>query len=246
MSNYSDNRMTRFLTGKSFYLVLGLCLAAAGTAAYLAVGSALGEPEPQPLDQPLPQLQEWGFPQYEEAGRSQSGVAVSSSQPPVSSVAPQSSYSQPESAAADSRQSAVPKPSPNSQFVLPLSGEIITAYSNGELIKSETLGDWRTHNGLDLAAEEGTPVAAAAEGTVTSVRSDPLWGFVVEIDHSGEVTSIYCGLSKETAVKQGDAVKAGQIIGTVGAIPAESLMPSHLHFELKQQGKWIDPQQMIG
>ena len=73
------------------------------------------------------------------------------------------------------------------------------------------------------------------------MRSDALWGYVVEITHPDGTLSSYCGLAKQPQVKKGDDVALGQVIGAVGYLPAESLMPSHLHFECRRDGKYVDP-----
>ena len=57
------------------------------------------------------------------------------------------------------------QPDPAPSFALPVEGEILTEYSDGELVKNETLGEWRTHDGIDIAAAANTPVKAAADGT---------------------------------------------------------------------------------
>ena len=244
MSDHYENKFTRFLSGRGFYIVLAFCLAGAGTAAYLAMETGNGDSvtsQPQSIAQSLPKAEEWNFPQLEEAAGSQGGIKVESSQP-SSSSSKEASLSTPRSdAPAGSNQSGVPASSVKTSLVMPIDGEIFTPYSNGALVKSETLGDWRTHNGVDIAAEQGTAVKAAAQGKVTKVRSDALWGYVVEVTHSSGITTTYCGLSKQLSVKEGDSVKLGQVMGLVGYIPAESLMPSHLHFECKQNGKYIDP-----
>ncbi len=247
MSDRSENKFTGFLSGKGFYVVLAFCLAGAGTAAYLAMETGTGDATVQPPTQPstitreYSAADEWNFPQLEEAAGKQDGVKIESSQSSSSSSKAQSSSSQPAERSTGSGQSGVPASSAKLSLTMPIEGKVFTPYSNGALVKSETLGDWRTHNGVDISAEQGAAVKAAAKGKVTAVRSDSLWGYVVEITHSNGVVLRYCGLAKQLSVKEGDSVKLGQVIGLVGYIPAESLMPSHLHFECKQNGKFIDP-----
>lgn len=247
MSNnpYSDNSFTRFLSGKGFYAVLALCLVGAGTAAWLAVGNTMAEtepPAPQPdkqIAQQLSQAQQWGFPLLEEAGQSQADVPAeipSRPAPPVSE--PPAAQQEPK---AEEQPPAAPAAKPSLSFVLPIDGEIFADYSNGQMVKNETMGDWRSHNGIDIKADEGTPVKAVANGVVTAVKSDALWGFVIEIEHSGDLKSIYCGMGKDIPVRKGDEVSVGQQIGTVGHIPAESLLPLHLHFEMKKADKFVSP-----
>ena len=123
---------------------------------------------------------------------------------------------------------------------------IINPFSNGELVKNETTGSWQTHNGTDIAAENGTDVFALANGEVTAVKNDPLWGVTVTIDHKNGYTTRYCGLSSDLAVQQGDKIESGSIIGTVGGTAdIESAIASHLHIEMRHNGKFIDPMSII-
>ena len=126
--------------------------------------------------------------------------------------------------------------------VRPLDGEIITPYSNGELVKSGTLNVWRTHDGIDIAGSVGESVRAASAGKVTAVYRDTMWGNCVEIEHSGGIKSCYFGLADDVAVSEGDPVNAGTIIGTVGeSAECEISEQPHLHFAMKKNGSWTDP-----
>ncbi|MCD7823015.1 MAG: M23 family metallopeptidase [Oscillospiraceae bacterium] len=125
--------------------------------------------------------------------------------------------------------------------VLPVSGEILNDFSWGELVKM-TGSVWKTHDGIDIAAEEGTAVKSMTSGTVTDIYSDTLWGNCVVIDHGDTVIGYYCGLSDDISVSIGDKVASGTVIGTVGnTADIESDMSSHLHFALKYENAWIDP-----
>lgn len=127
-------------------------------------------------------------------------------------------------------------------FVMPVDGEIINPFSNGELVKSETLGYWQTHDGVDIKAKAGTKVAAMTNGTVTKVIEDPLFGTEVIINHGNNIEGHYYNLKKTVDVSEGDTVNSGEKIGEVGkTADAESKLPAHLHFGIKQNGKWIDP-----
>lgn len=131
--------------------------------------------------------------------------------------------------------------------VMPVNGDIINPFSNGELVKDSTLGVWRTHDGVDIKADVGTPVKAMNKGTVTEVKEDALWGNCVTIDHGSGITGYYYSLSKAVTVTEGERVNAGQIIGAVGdTAECEAAELSHLHFALKKNGSWIDPIEYIG
>ena len=133
-------------------------------------------------------------------------------------------------------------PAPPSLVVDPLIGETLAAFSMDELIYSETLGDWRTHDGVDIAAPAGTQVCAASAGTVTDVRDDDLMGTTVVIAHDDGCDTIYANLQAVPTVAVGDEVTAGQVIGSVGTTAlGESALPSHLHFAVTRDGEFIDP-----
>lgn len=125
--------------------------------------------------------------------------------------------------------------------MMPVSGEILNEFSWGELVKSAG-GVWKTHDGIDLAADAGAEVKSMTSGTVTEIYSDPLWGNCVVIDHGQTVIGCYYGLSPDISVNIGDKVSSGQVIGCIGSTAdIESDLPSHLHFALKYEGSWIDP-----
>lgn len=125
--------------------------------------------------------------------------------------------------------------------MLPVVGNIINEFSWGELVKAAG-GVWKTHDGIDLAAENGSDVKSMTSGTVREIYSDPLWGNCIVIDHGQTLLGCYYGLSPDISVNIGDKVSAGQVIGTVGSTAdIESDLGSHLHFALKYEGSWIDP-----
>ncbi len=129
--------------------------------------------------------------------------------------------------------------------MMPVDGEIINEYSNGELVKSETLGVWKTHDGIDIATEYGTEVKSATSGKVIAVRDDPLWGICVIIDHYDGYEGHYYGLDKALSVKEQTVVDAGQVIGKTAEFDCESKLAPHLHFAVKCNDKWIDPSEFL-
>lgn len=126
---------------------------------------------------------------------------------------------------------------------IPIKGaKIDKDYSNGTLVKSETMGDYRIHDGIDFLAQKGTKVISINTGVVEDVYDDAFWGTVVKVNHGGGVTAKYCGLDKETLkVKKGDKLKKDTQIGTVSVVPCENADKSHLHFETIVNGESMDP-----
>lgn len=141
--------------------------------------------------------------------------------------------------------SAAPTPEPL-VFTWPIQGEIIGEYAADALVWSETLGQWQSHPGIDIAAQAGEAVAACADGTVTEAWEDPQWGYVIQIDHGQGCVSTYANLNTLNMVTPGDTVQAGDIIAAVGdSADCESAMPWHLHFAVSREGEPVDPQKLL-
>lgn len=127
------------------------------------------------------------------------------------------------------------------EIVLPVQGELSAEHSEGELVYSKTMEDWRTHNGIDISADVGTAVKAAADGVIEKSGSDGMNGYCVTIKHNGFETT-YKGLLKDSMPAAGTNVKAGDVIGGVGATDeTEIAQEPHLHFELIKDGKSVNP-----
>ena len=132
-------------------------------------------------------------------------------------------------------------------YVLPMGTQIHKDYSPETPTYNATMGDWRTHNGIDFKGAEGDQVKAIANGKVINVYEDVLLGTVVEIDHGNELTAKYSGLNADTIeVKKGASVKGGTLIGYLGVVPCEKTDISHLHFEAIYKGKNVDPLEIMG
>jgi murein DD-endopeptidase MepM/ murein hydrolase activator NlpD len=103
-------------------------------------------------------------------------------------------------------------------------------------------GNFRIHQGLDLAAPQGSEVYAARDGEVVEMDTDPVYGNYIIIRHGETWVSLYGHLSKfETALRS--RVRSGSLIGRVGST-GQSTGP-HLHFELRQNGRAQDPGRLL-
>ena len=132
-------------------------------------------------------------------------------------------------------------------YCLPFGNQIIKDYSNMNPVYSKTLGDWRTHNGIDFSGEAGGAVVAISYGEVISIYEDTLFGTCVLIDHGNGVTAKYCGLNKDTLnVREHSAVNSEDIIGYLGEIPCEKQEGAHLHFEITHNGELVEPLELMG
>jgi murein DD-endopeptidase MepM/ murein hydrolase activator NlpD len=132
-------------------------------------------------------------------------------------------------------------------YCLPFGNQIIKDYSNMNPVYSKTLGDWRTHNGIDFSGEAGSAVVAISYGEVISIYEDTLFGTCVLIDHGNGVTAKYCGLNKDTLnVKEHSSVNSEDIIGYLGEVPCEKQEGAHLHFEITHNGEIVEPLELMG
>lgn len=127
-------------------------------------------------------------------------------------------------------------------FIKPTDGEIISEFAQENLIYSETLKEWVTHTGVDIKADKTSIIKAAADGVISSIINDPRYGLTVVITHDNGYETVYSNLLTAEFVVEGEEVKQGQTIGTAGNTAAfESSMECHLHFEILQDGKYLDP-----
>lgn len=129
-------------------------------------------------------------------------------------------------------------------YQYPLGETVVQGYSQ-ELTKNETMGDYRSHTAVDFKGGAGESVVAVNNGVVLDVYNDAMLGMVVEIDHGGKLVAKYCGLDS-VSVSKGGSVKSGQEIGKLGAVPFEASLESHLHFETKLDGEYVDPLTVMG
>ena len=149
-----------------------------------------------------------------------------------------------EEASQPSSEAATEKPA--IKTAVPVAGQTVAEFAADCLGYNETTRDWRTHAGVDIAAEEGAQVCAAAAGKVYSVYDDEELGMTVVITHDGGYTTQYASLAAEVSVAPGDAVALGQPLGTVGSTALlESALEPHVHFSVTCNGDPMDPAEFL-
>lgn len=127
---------------------------------------------------------------------------------------------------------------------LPLDKDSFTISSDFGKRKNPFSGEWKNHNGIDLAAAEGTPVHAIKDGTTAfCLNNDTVFGNYVILSHDkGSMTSVYAHLSKICIDKYSN-VQKGDIIGYVGQTGLAT--GPHLHFEIRQGGRALNPRDKL-
>jgi murein DD-endopeptidase MepM/ murein hydrolase activator NlpD len=129
----------------------------------------------------------------------------------------------------------------------PLAGGLLRTPLDGARISSRfgmrrhpILGYSRMHRGVDFAAPTGTPVYAAADGVVESVRRERGYGNVVRLRHQGGMMTLYAHLSRfAPGMRAGVRVRQGQTIGRVGSTGMST--GPHLHYEIHIAGRAVNP-----
>ena len=124
------------------------------------------------------------------------------------------------------------------------SGYVTKTHAVDTLVYSVTMNDYRVHQGIDISAEVGTAVFAAADGEITGIYKDSLMGYCISIEHADGVVTHYKNLAETlpSGIEEGVTVKAGQIIASVGkSASVEQSDASHLHFEMTKDGKALNP-----
>ncbi len=203
--------------GKGYYIALILCAVAIGVSGYLYYRNASGD---------VPSLDN---PKQTVDVMNPGSSGLENLQPTLPSKPKPTAPNVP-----------VPQPLKTGR---PVEGKVLMDYSMDCLCYNPTTRDWRTHDGMDLAAAAGTPVKAAADGTVYTVFSDETMGKTVVIRHADGYVTTYASLDEDVEVAAGDTVKLGQTIGyAASSALLESALGDHVHFAVTCDGKSVDPE----
>ena len=220
------NKKFKGISGKGYYIALSLCAIAIGISGYLYYSNA-NEKTNQPEGQDM---------------------TVSATQPPVLDDIPAGATQPKQENPSNTEPTAPSTPVTRKpiQTMSPVEGQIVAVYAMDNLSYNATTRDWRVHNGVDIAAEEGSKVCAAADGTVYTVYEDETMGMTVVIRHQDGYITRYSSLAAEVLVKSGDIVKMGQQIGWVGNTALlESAIGHHVHFSVSRNDEPVDPAEFL-
>lgn len=212
-----DNKFLNFLKEKGYYIVLLICAAAVGVTGYFILrGDRDVEPAAEAVASASPTTRESTLPESE------------------ATVSPETTQTE---------ESDAPTTEPEAfSLTAPVNGEAIKAFAADHLAYNETTRDWRTHEGVDLRAEVGQEVLAAADGTVYTIYEDENYGTTVVLRHTDGYTTQYANLAEEVSVSVGQSVTRGTVLGTVGKTAnAEIATAPHLHFALFRENVPVDP-----
>lgn len=240
-----------------FYIALALCIAAIGGAAWTTYSSVLDYQTPKEESSVNPNNSKQN---EKEAGKTVSGIEYSTEDSkkvensektantlPITSSDESSEEESPEESSGfeTGYESSDESSKTKDEIVKPIDGKVIKGFSAENPIYSKTMEDWRVHEGIDIAADDGEKVRSYADGIVKKVYNDELFGYTIKIEHTTGITMTYSGLSPTTLVKEGDNVSAGDYIGAVFTVPSEIMDETHLHLKAEKDGKIVDAQAVL-
>ena len=244
------NKLGDFAMGKGFYIVLFLCIATIGISGYYLLKTVVNDTR---ATAPVGGGASVTIPDQSAAKPTVPSPGVKDDTPvtparPSPSTKPAAQPDDPEPVKDDAPQ---PDTQPSKEtlskvFTWPVQGTVLRDFSVETLSLDPTLGDWRTHGGLDIAAAPGGEGLSISAGTVEQVYTDGLMGTTVVVDHGGGLQSWYCNLADEVLVEAGDTVDIGSELGTVGSSAiAEVGVDSHVHLETLLNGQPVDPREYL-
>ena len=224
----SKEKVTEFLSGRGFYLVLAACLIAVGVAAVLAYGGL------DLAEEPIAELESSSMPDLNISSIESDGFAAGTEASEPYDKEEESSHVT----------TSVPEKIAYS-FSYPVDGDVVKSFSDQELIYSKTYNDMRLHTACDILSAEGDPVFSCGNGVVTTVITDSELGICVEIDHGNDLLAYYCGLKSNLLVSKGMVVDSDTVLGYLGEVPGECADAPHLHLEFYKNGSPADPLDFI-
>ncbi|MCL2087431.1 MAG: M23 family metallopeptidase [Oscillospiraceae bacterium] len=238
MKKAKYGKVKRFLRKRGFAVALVFSLVAVGASTFIAYDRAISKISLPDLEiSTSDELINFDLNPAAQVGQNVDNIPKEQPEPEVVDL---------EAQANENSEEAGNFVAPQPPRIMPVEGEVYEDFSAGELRKSKTLGVWKTHDGIDIAAPLGTPVLSMTNGTVAEVFSEPLWGICVIIDHGDGVFGHYYGLDKNVLVSVGQTVNAGDEIAKVGnTAEVEIADPPHLHFAVKKNDVWVDPLEFI-
>ena len=272
---FTKEKVMRFLDKQGFYIVLFVCIAIIGVTAFMTSGinqkpqeltdkeKAIDQPElskidksdmlkafeedkidikvkdsvPEP-DKPKDDKPKEDKPKEDKPKEDNTKETLASNTP--------KKEDKPKKEEAPKQKEEAPKKNTGTSMLYPVQGKVLKGHTMDELVYSDTLKEWTTHPGMDIEAFVGAEVKAAISGTVEEITEDPLMGICITLDHGDGLKTYYANLSTSNMVSIGQKVDKGQIISGVGrTASAEILDNPHLHFEVRLDGKSVDPKNYI-
>lgn len=223
---------------RNFYIALTLCVAAVSAAGWSTYQSVKNFLSPVGVNSKAKHVDSQKSDKHKQSFGADKNSILEKGETPVNSGSKRS-----HGAASIGTEEAKPVSAEAGRnlIIYPSTKNVTKEFSGDNPVYSNTFSDWRTHQGTDFRAEEGSMVKSVTDGTVKDITNDSTYGTTVVIEHAPGFTAYYCGLGETTLVKPGQEVKTGDDIGSIKNVPCEILDEPHLHFMVSKDDKFIDP-----
>lgn len=241
----NKKRKSGLFSGRAIYIALGLCVLAAGIIGYT---SSMKLPEVN-VRETLPKVtsESRNESTYKSEKVTVDMFVTEVPSVPDASEEPKNTEEDIRAVFGNDEESLTDTVNkPPEKYSLPLSADMGADFSMGVPVYNETMGDYRTHNGVDFVGKTGDAVKTIAPGRVIAVQNDNVKGNSVTVDHGGGVVSEIWGLADEGLVSEGDEVSENSIIGLLGVVPCETKSGEHIHLEIRINGELFDPLEIMG
>ncbi len=240
LNDNNKKSLKKMLKSNALYFALGLCFLAVGV-----IGFGISSSTPTGVSDSTTNKYEYATQSENTTQRAKENYEIKINIDEFTTLP----YEEPSTAAVFDNSASEISPENEKMpvvFSVPLSSGVGMDYSMGIPVFSQTMNDYRTHNGVDFFGVKGESVKTVAEGTVVSVEKDALWGNKVYVDHGNGITSCISGLADEALISVGAKVYSDTVIGVVGEIPVEKQDKAHVHLEIRENGKLTDPMEILG
>lgn len=223
---------------RNFYIALTLCVAAVSAAGWSTYQSVKNFLSPVGANSKAKHLDSQKNDKYKQRSEAEKGSILDRDETPIN-TAPKLKQS---AASIGTEETKPVSAEPERNLIIyPSTKNVIKEFSGDNPVYSKTFSDWRTHQGTDFRAEEGSCVKSIADGKVKDITNDSVYGTTVVIEHTPGFTAYYCGLGENPIVKPAQEVRAGDDIGSLKNVPCEILDEPHLHLMISKDNKFIDP-----
>lgn len=222
MSEKKNNSLLSFVKRNLYYLVIGASLIIIATVIAIVLianrtpDQAGTSEKPNPGTESTAPLESEKEPESEKPGPNESEKESESEKPTDTKIV----------------------------FSLPVTNSTVSKnYTSSTVVFNKTLGVYTGHMGIDFTADAGTEVLAAYDGVIESITTSYLQGTTVTIDHGNGLKSVYNSIEAAENLAEGQKVEKGKVIGTVSDNNRQEYKDgAHLHFEVIENGKKIDPE----
>lgn len=247
MDKKLNGKSSNFFKKEGFYVVLFVCLCIVATVAAVSIRNNKAKEKP-PVAQNSVTKPNTDLAINTSNGKSTTNTTQSKTEVPNALEVNKTTTPSPAITVPKTGATAVVAQAVDTKFIKPVDGTLARPYST-DTVYCQTIGTYKTNNGVDIVAKLGSPVYAVLDGKIEAIDNDGTeLGQYIVISHSNGLKTVYSNLDTNLTVKVGDSVKKGAIIGKVGKTResySDEKYGDHLHFEVMKGNDYLDPTKYV-